>query len=356
MISGIYTALVTPMRVDGQLDSDGLEQLVEFQLQSGVSGLVPVGTTGESSTLCDDERRQVVERTCRQVTDRADIFVGAGSNSTAHAMEYCAHAAASGARGVLLVDPYYNGPSSLEIRREYLAPIARRFSQLELIPYIVPGRTGTQLEAQDLALLAEEFANISAVKEASTAENAALIRRCCGSDLAILSGEDSINLHLMQRADIAASGAISVVANVAPAALQHMVEHALAGRWTEAEKLSTALAPLCAITQLETQEATPLGPVRCRARNPLPIKILMHLLGLPAGPCRRPLGRLTRAGFEQVRHAVRRVLIIDASVLEPIEHFFDVDIEARLADEKLAANLVYADYADNGSQAAEQYK
>lgn len=216
---------------------------------------------------------------------------------------------------------------------------------MPLIPYLVPARTGTRLEAQDLGLLARYFSNIRAVKEASTPTNAARIRRICGADFSILSGEDSLNLELMQRGDIAANGAISVVANIAPAALQRMRTYIEAGQWREAEQIQQRLTPLCSIVQVETNEDSPLGPVCCRARNSVPIKMLMHLLGMPAGPCRAPLGRLTRRGLAQVRQAIRQVLDSDASILEPIERFFQVDIAARLADRTLDDLLAYTDYS-----------
>lgn len=347
MLHGIYTALITPFTAQGQLDMAGLEALTEFQLTQGVSGLVPIGTTGESPTLLDTERGQILAQIDRQTNGRTTIIAGAGSHSTAHALEHCRRAAEHGVDGVLLVDPYYNGPSSLEIRREYIAPIAREMPpHLELIPYLVPARTGTRLEAQDLALLAREFANICTVKEASTPDHAADIRRLCGAQFSILCGEDRLNLALMQRGDIAANGAISVVANIAPAALQAMYTYAHAGQWREAEQIQRRLAPLCSIVQVETVEQSPCGPVPCRARNPVPIKTLMHLLGMPAGPCRAPLGRLARGGLAQVRRAIQQVLDDDASILEPIEHFFNVDIAARLADPTLEETLAYSAYVN----------
>lgn len=348
MLHGIYTALITPFTTRDQLDTEGLAALIEFQLTQGVSGLVPIGTTGESPTLLDTERCQILEQICNQTNGRTTIIAGTGNSSTAHALAHCRRAAEHGADGVLLVDPYYNGPSSLEIRREYIAPIAREMPpQLELIPYLVPARTGTRLEAQDLALLAREFAHICTVKEASTPDHAADIRRLCGGHFSILCGEDRLNLELMQRSDIAANGAISVVANIAPAALQTMYTYARSGQWREAEQIRRRLAPLCSIVQVETVEQSPCGPVRCRARNPVPIKMLMQLLGMPAGPCRAPLGRLTRGGLIQVRRAVQQVLDTDASILEPIEHFFNVDIAARLADPTLEETLVYSEYVSS---------
>ena len=347
MLTGTYTALTTPLTTDGHIDEEGLEQLIAFQLDGKVSGLVPIGTTGESPTLSEGERRTVVERVCRRTGSQARVLVGAGSNATAHALAASEHAADSGADGVLLVDPYYNGPSSLEIRCEYIAPIAERCPELTIVPYVVPGRTGTQLAPADLGLLVRQFANVRGVKEASgDLANAALTRQLCGPEFAILSGDDDINLTLMRTSEIAAAGAISVIANIAPAAVERLTQAALQGDWTEAERLDRALAPLTRIVHVETNEETPLGPVRCRARSPLPIKTLMRLLGMPAGPCRAPLGRMTELGVEVLCRTVRELLADDASLLTPIEYFFGVDIAARLADRALLATLSYPQYCE----------
>ena len=348
MLTGIYTALITPMTADGQIDEPGLERLIEFQLTSSIAGLVPAGTTGESPTLSDQERQRGIECSCRLAGSQVSVIAGAGSNSTSHTLAACAGAARAGARGVLLVDPYYNGPSSLEIRCEYIAPVARRFPDLEIIPYVVPARTGTQLDPVDLALLATQFANVRTVKEASpnSLKNAAVTRRLCGDDFAILSGDDAANLPLMRDPEIAASGAISVVANIAPGAVSSMAEAALSGNWSEADRLHRALEPLARIVHVETIEQTPLGTVPCRARSPLPIKTLMQFLGMPAGPCRPPLGRMTRSGVEVLRVAARGILRDDPFILDPIAAHFGVDLAARLDDDELAASLSYTGYGE----------
>ena len=226
--------------------------------------------------------------------------------------------------------------------------MARRFPDLEIIPYVVPARTGTQLDPVDLALLATQFANVRTVKEASpnSLENAAVTRRLCGDDFAILSGDDAANLPLMRDPEIAASGAISVVANIAPGAVSSMAEAALSGNWSEADRLHRALEPLARIVHVETIEQTPLGTVPCRARSPLPIKTLMQFLGMPAGPCRPPLGRMTRSGVEVLRVAARGILRDDPFILDPIAAHFGVDLAARLDDDELAASLSYTGYGE----------
>ena len=345
MFNGTYTALITPMTGDGQLDCEGLERLVEFQIAGHIAGLVVAGTTGESPTLAWEEHCELIDRVCRLVAGRCAVIAGTGSNSTSEALAASEHAAGAGADGLLLVDPYYNGPSSLEIRREYLEPVASRFPELQVIPYLVPGRTGTALLPEDLAILADRCANVRTVKEATgDPQNAARIRRLCGTDFTILSGDDDRTLSMIEDSSIAAAGAISVWSNLFPAPLQQMTESAMSGDADSARGRVDALAPLLASVHVQTVESTPHGPVQCKARSPLPIKTLMHLLGLPAGPCRPPLGRMTRAGLQSLIGATRQVHAADPSLFGPIADFSAVDIEARLADETLADQLTYAAY------------
>jgi 4-hydroxy-tetrahydrodipicolinate synthase len=143
--SGCYTALITPMNRNRQVDYEGLQQLVDFQIKNGVKGILAVGTTGESPTLDWNEHSKVIEKVHEYSSNRSLTIAGTGSNSTQEAIEGTEHAQDIGVNCVLLVDPYYNGPSSMEIRREYVEPIASQFPEVQVIPYIIPGRTGTQL-------------------------------------------------------------------------------------------------------------------------------------------------------------------------------------------------------------------
>ena len=156
MKSGCYTAITTPYK-DGRVDYQNLEKLVDFQIQSGITGIVAVGTTGESPVLNWDEHNKVTEVIAERSKGKCICIAGTGSNNTKESMAGTRHAAQAGAHAVLLVDPYYNGPSSLEIRREYVAPIAAAFPDLDIIPYVIPGRTGAQLLPEDLALLYQSF-------------------------------------------------------------------------------------------------------------------------------------------------------------------------------------------------------
>ncbi|MEM4733689.1 MAG: 4-hydroxy-tetrahydrodipicolinate synthase [Candidatus Bathyarchaeia archaeon] len=340
---GCYTAIITPMTHIGEVDYEGLRSIVEFQVKEGVSGILAVGTTGESPTLDWNEHNKVIERVHEYAGEKCLTIAGTGSNSTQEAIEATTHAKHVGVNCVLMVDPYYNGPSSLEIRKEYVEPIAQRFPEVQIIPYVIPGRTGTQLLPQDLAVLHKEYPNVNAVKEATgDLENMRLTRKFCGLDFSILSGDDDKTYGMMTAVDIAASGVISVASNVAPRAIADMVNAILSGDLAKANQLAQALQPLFAIVTVKTQEQTPYGPVTCRARNPLAYKTLMNVLGMPSGPCRRPLGKMTRNGLEVVLTSARKVYEHNPEVLQPIEDFFDVDLSERLYNERFWQGLYYA--------------
>ena len=245
VFSGCYTALVTPMTPNGQVDYEGLRRLVEFQISEGVSGILAVGTTGESPTLDWNEHNKVIEKVYEHSGSKGLTIAGTGSNSTQETMEGTEHAAHIGVKCVLLVDPYYNGPSSLEIRREYVEPVAKRFPEVQVIPYVIPGRTGTQLLPPDLAVLHQQYKNVTAVKEATgNLDNMRLTRKLCGRNFAILSGDDDKTFTMMTTPEIAAGGVISVMSNIAPRAVNDMAQYILKGKTEEARNLCAALQPL----------------------------------------------------------------------------------------------------------------
>jgi 4-hydroxy-tetrahydrodipicolinate synthase len=345
MIKGCHTASVTPLRADGSVDYEGLEKLLEFQISNGIDGILAVGTTGESPTLLWEEHNEVIERTCRTTKGRCKSMAGTGSNSTRETLAGTEHAAHVGADSVLLVDPYYNGPSSAEIRREYVAPVAAEFPNLPIVPYIIPGRTGTMMHAEDLAILYGEHPNVSTVKEATgDYDNMAKTRRLCGDDFTIMSGDDDRTVDMMKRDDIRAAGVISVMSNVVPGPITEMA-HAIAdGETATADKLAADLQPLFGIVGVTTTEQSAKGPVECKARNPVPIKTLMNILGMPSGPSRRPLGKLTRQGVKVVVDAAFQVWRNDPELLAPVGTAFGVDVEARLNDAAAIDSLVYAEY------------
>jgi 4-hydroxy-tetrahydrodipicolinate synthase len=346
MKSGCYTALVTPFTADGsQVDQAGLEKLARFQMENNITGILAVGTTGESPTLAWDEHHTVVSQVAQLTKGNCQCIAGSGSNNTREALAATEHAAQQGVDAALLVDPYYNGPSSLEIRREYVAPIAEGFPELDLIPYVIPGRTGAKLLPEDLALLNKAYPNVRAVKEATgDLDNMRRTRECCGPDFTILSGDDGLVVQMMTDKAIDAAGVISVASNVAPKAMTELVSCLKSGDKDRADQLAEAVKPLFGLVTVTTQEATGFGEAPCRARNPLAMKTFMSLLGMPAGPCRRPLGKMTRKGLDFVISVARRVQSNNPEILQPIADFFGVDINERLDNPEYQQGLFYASY------------
>ena len=344
MLAGAFTAIITPFKGD-TVDGEGLDALVDFQIQNGITGILAVGTTGESPVLSWQEHEQVVDRIADRTKGKCTCIAGAGSNNTKESLAAARHAVDAGVDALLLVDPYYNGPSSIEIRREYVAPVAEAFPGVQVIPYVIPGRTGAQLLPEDLALLFQDHPNVATVKEATgNLENMKRTRQCCGPDYTILSGDDGMTYQMMTDSSVAAAGVISVASNVAPAAVTRMVELLAEGNQDEAAKLLQGLQPLFDLVTVKTMEPSPFGEVVCRARNPLAFKSLMTILGMPSGGCRRPLGRMTRNGIETVLTAARGVMSNHPEIFKPVEDFFGVTVAERLENPSIWEPLYYSEY------------
>lgn len=338
-LEGAYTAIVTPMSPDGRVDYSGLIKNIEFQLSQGIAGVVPVGTTGESPTLDQQEQNEIIKRTIAAAAGRCKVIAGTGSNSTKKCIKNTEHAAQAGVDAALVVDCYYNGPSSQELRDEYYSIVAEQFPDLTIIPYVIPGRTSTALAVEDLAILYAKYRNISVVKEAtSDLARMAYTRELCGRDFSILSGDDDLTYKMLTDLAISADGVISVATNVVPGPVQEMVSAVKSGDQQKAERLQKALAPLFGIItiKVENERILPNGQtvmVTDKYRNPVAIKALMFGLGLPSGACRRPLGKMTKPGVEIVRQAVKTAWNNNPEILTPAAEFYGIDIEARIADD-----------------------
>jgi 4-hydroxy-tetrahydrodipicolinate synthase len=329
-LEGCWTALVTPFTEKGALDLEGLRQNVTFQIEGGAK-VIPTGTTGESPTVDWREHNQIIEEVVKLVKGRGFVMAGTGSNSTQEALRGTKHAVEVGAEAVLLVDCYYNGPSSLELRTEYYEVIAKEFPKIFITPYVIPGRTGTQLEVEDLAILHRNYKNVRAVKEATgDLERMARTRRLLGEEFDILSGDDDMTFAMMTREDIRAQGVVSVVSNVVPGALAEMTAALYRGDMARGKGLAEALDPLFKIVTVKTVEEYEGFQVPCKFRNPSAIKTLMRGLGMPAGSCRPPLGRMTPKGIAVVREAIRTVYEKNKEVLTPLRDFYKIDLEERI--------------------------
>jgi len=331
---GCWTAMVTPFDRKGEVDFEGLEKNVRFQIENGAN-LVPTGTTGESPTLDWKEHDRVITKTAKVAKGKAFVMAGTGSNSTREAFRGTKHAMEVGAQGVLLVDCYYNGPSSLEMRTQYYEVIAKAFRKAFVMPYVIPGRTGTKLEVEDLAILHRKFKNLRSVKEATgNLERMAKTRALCGEDFDILSGDDDITFAMMTRSDIRASGVVSVMSNIVPGPIGEMVKAIQGGNTERANQLKDVLDPLFKVVTVNTVESYEGFVVPCKFRNPVAIKTMMKGLGLPSGPCRPPLGKMTLKGTEVVRNALKEVYGKDKQVLAPLQEFYKINIEERLSNDR----------------------
>ena len=269
MFSGTFTALVTPFR-NGEVDVEALEGMVEFQIQHGVSGLVPCGTTGETPAMSEAEDRVVVETVVRVANGRVPIIAGTGSNSTDMAIKYTKMAREVGADGSLQVAPYYNKPTQEGLYRHFAA-IAES-TELPLVLYNIPGRTGVTISADTMARLAE-IPNIVGVKDSTLSMNMISdVIRLCGEEFDVLSGDDPMTLPLVA---LGGRGVISVASNVAPGAVSDMVRAVLEGDWERGRELHYELLPLFRALFVET--------------NPIPVKTAASLLGLCSDEMRLPL-------------------------------------------------------------------
>lgn len=291
MIRGSIVALVTPMRAQGELDSEALERLVELHVQAGTAAIVAVGTTGESATLDEAEHCDVLARTVAAAAGRIPVIAGTGANSTAEAIRLTDCAAETGADAALLVTPYYNKPTQAGLIAHY-----QRIADAVEIPqilYNVPGRTACDL----LPATAGELAShprIVGIKDATgDLARVAELRAGCGPDFAIYSGDDATGCELMLQGG---DGVISVTNNVAPALMAQLCELALAGQRDQALALNARLDPLHRNLFVES--------------NPIPVKWALHEMGLIETGIRLPLTWLSEAYHPAVRQA-----LIDAGVL-----------------------------------------
>ncbi len=286
--TGVFTALVTPFR-DGVIDFEAFDALVERQLAAGVSGLVPVGTTGEAATLSEDEADQLIRRTVTLTAGRAMVIAGAGSNSTAHAVTKVQRAQAAGADGVLVVTPYYNKPTQKGLIAHYQSVCAA--TDLPIMLYSVPGRCGIEIAASTCATLRDTCSNVVAIKEAGgSVARVTEIRRACGADFPIHSGDDGLTLPFL------ASGAVgvtSVVSNVAPAEMVAMVAAWQRGDWTKALTLHDELSELFDALFIEA--------------NPGPAKAALALAGLASPQLRAPLAEMEPANLDRLSGVLSRL-------------------------------------------------
>jgi 4-hydroxy-tetrahydrodipicolinate synthase len=290
MFYGSICALITPFR-DGEVDEKAFGEFVDWQIEEGTHGLVPVGTTGESPTLSHDEHKRVVEM-CIEVADRrVPVIAGAGSNSTAEAVELTQHAKEAGADAALVVTPYYNKPTQ-EGLYAHFAEINK--IGLPIIIYNIPGRSVIDMSVATMARCAE-LENVIGVKDATAAVGRATEQKlACGDDFCQLSGEDVTQLGFLAQGGV---GCISVTANVAPKLMSEMHVAWQEGRVADAQRINERLTPLHT-------------DLFCEA-NPGPVKYAASLLGKCEEELRLPLVTITEASRAKVERAMRHAGLLN---------------------------------------------
>jgi 4-hydroxy-tetrahydrodipicolinate synthase len=284
MFKGSIPALITPMR-DGAIDEEAFRALVDWQIKQGSSGLVPVGTTGESPTLSHDEHKRVVELCVDAAAGRVPVIAGAGSNNTTEAIDFTRHAASVGAAAVLIVTPYYNKPTQEGLYQHYKA--LNDCADIPIIIYNIPGRSVVDMSVETMARLFK-LKNIIGVKDA-TADLARVSkqRMAMGPEFIQLSGEDATALGFNAHGGV---GCISVTANVAPALCSEFQTACLEGNFAAALKIQDRLMPLHEALFVET--------------SPAPVKYAASALGLCSEEVRLPMVPVSEATRKRVDAAM----------------------------------------------------
>jgi 4-hydroxy-tetrahydrodipicolinate synthase len=292
---GTGTAMITPFKSDGSIDEKALRRFVDFQIEGGVDMLLPCGTTGEGATLDENETDRVIQIVIEQAKRRVPVIVGAGSNSTAKAVQMTKRAKKVGADGVLSVGPYYNKPTQQGYYEHFKA--VAEAENMPVIVYNVPGRTSGNIEAKTMLRLAE-IPNIVGVKEASGNIGQMMdIIRDAPRDFRLLSGDDALTLPVIA---VGGDGIISVVSNEAPSMMSAMVDAALEGNHTKAKELHYKLLPLMNINFIES--------------NPIPVKAALTMMGLIEENYRLPLVRIGAANRDKLAKVVEEVGLLQTAM------------------------------------------
>src|SRR5271165_1652901 len=281
MFTGTYTAIVTPFK-NGQVDEKAFRNLIQFQIENGVDGIVPTGTTGEAATLDYDEHLRVVEIAVQEAHGRCKIIAGTGSNSTQEAVELTQGAERLGVDAVLLGSPYYNKPTQEGVYRHYKK--ISESTSLKLMLYNVPSRTAGEIGVETCARLARDCKNIVSLKEAGgSAERVSALKNLLPADFTILSGDDGLTLPFMA---VGAVGVVSVASNVIPNQMTELVNAFLAGRAADSLKMHLRYFQLFKDLFIES--------------NPIPVKTALFLMGMIENEFRLPLCEIGKANQEKL--------------------------------------------------------
>ena len=293
-LKGAITALITPMKENGDVDFDGFRRLVNFQLEQGIDGIVPLGTTGEAPALEENEEEQLIRIALDEAKGKVPVIVGAGSNNTKHMVSYTRRAKDMGADMAMVVTPYYNKPNDSGLLQHFQAASD---VGIPILVYNIASRTGRNIPTPLMEKIAA-LPGIIAVKEASgdigqmteVLQSIAIPRRAGENPFSVLSGDDGMTFPLMA---LGGDGVISVIANIVPARVKALTKACLAGDFEEGRRIHFELLPIMKAAFVET--------------NPVPIKQAMTWAGLPGGPARLPLGGLDSKNEAVLKAAMEKV-------------------------------------------------
>lgn len=291
IFTGAGVAIITPMNADGSINYDGFAENIEFQIANGTDAIIVCGTTGEASTMTDDEHIECIRFAVEKTAGRIPVIAGTGSNDTKYAVELSKIAQEKGADGLLLVTPYYNKASQKGLVAHFTA-IADAVD-IPIILYNIPGRTGVSIDMNTYKILGQHK-NIVAVKEASgnISYTSKLIAQC-GDLLDVYSGNDDIIVPMMS---IGAKGVISVISNIMPKETHEITQLCLANNCEEAAKLQMKYLELINNLFIEV--------------NPIPIKEAMNQMKMPSGPCRLPLCEMIDEHIETLKNSMKKIGLI----------------------------------------------
>ena len=291
IFTGAGVAIITPMNADGSINYDGFAENIEYQIANGTDAIIVCGTTGEASTMTDEEHIECIRFAVEKTAGRIPVIAGTGSNDTKYAVELSKIAQEKGADGLLLVTPYYNKASQKGLVAHFTA-IADAVD-IPIILYNIPGRTGVSIDMNTYKILGQHK-NIVAVKEASgnISYTSKLIAQC-GDLLDVYSGNDDIIVPMMS---IGAKGVISVISNIMPKETHEITQLCLANNCEEAAKLQMKYLELINNLFIEV--------------NPIPIKEAMNHMKMPSGPCRLPLCEMTDEHIETLKNSMKKIGLI----------------------------------------------
>lgn len=286
MFRGAITAIVTPFEADYSIDFDALDRLIDFQLEQGIEGIIPCGSTGEAITQTLEERCAVIEHTVKRVNKRVPVLAGTGGSSTAEVVEATARARKLGADGALINTPAYNRPQQEGLYLHYAA-VAKATPGFPIMLYNIPGRTAVNMNTEVMVRLCNDYPKSFVAYKDATANLKQTEEVLRLTPLVVLSGDDGLTLPMIS---MGAQGIVSVVANVAPKAIRQLSDLSRAGKLKEAAALNHKLAPLIDACFVES--------------NPVPSKAALHLMGKCGPTARLPLAPISEKSLAVVRKAL----------------------------------------------------